>query len=200
VRQTRGSLFIVLGVLILLGLVAYARIYFARQSGLVDPPKWAVGDEWTWHNSDGPDVSFRVVGVQGGAYAVQVHSRGRDTTIHVGPDLSLQNADWFRFQWPLTPGRTWTYVVTGTLNNRRVTWQGTAHAAAVESVTVPAGTFQAVRIDGRHCNMTDGGCGDFTMWYAPQVQYVVKLLVGNTSYWVPAVRGFRQELVSYQVH
>jgi len=198
--QTRMSLIIVVGLVVLLGLVVLGRAYFAGQSGFANPPKWAAGDQWTWHNSDGPDVSFSVLRVQPDWYDVQVRTRANTTTIRIGQDLSLQNADWFRFQWPLTPGHTWVYQVTGTTNGRNVTWQGTARAAAVESVTVPAGTFEAVRIDGRHCNLTGGGCGTFTMWYAPKAKYVVKLLVGNTPYWIPAVRGFRQELLSYQVH
>jgi hypothetical protein len=193
-------LFIVLGLLVALGLVALARAYFAQQSGYVVPPKWAVGDEWTWHNSDGPNVSFHVTGVQPDSYQVQVRARAHTSTIRVPLDLSLSNADWFRFQWPLTPGRTWTYEVVGVVNGRNTTWQGTAHAVDLESVTVPAGTFQAVRIDGRHCNLTQGGCGGFTLWYAPKAKYVVKLVVANTPYWVPSVRGFQQELVSYQVH
>jgi len=200
VQRTRGLLFIVLGLFILLGLAAYARVYFVRQSGLVDPPKWAVGDEWTWRNSNGPDVSFRVIGIQGDLYQVQVNSGSRTSTNFIGSDLSLPNADWFRFQWPLTPGHTWTYLVASTLSQGTVTWRGTARAAALESVTVPAGTFEAVRIDGHHCNLTGGGCGDFSIWYAPKVKYVIRLVVGNTSYWVPSARGLRQELVSYRVH
>jgi hypothetical protein len=187
------------GVLVLLALVVFVRMYFSTPGGLSQPPKWAAGDQWTWHNSDGPDVSFSVLRVQPDWYDVQVRSRGNTTLIRIGTDLSLQNADWFRFQWPLTPGHSWVYQVTGVVNGRNTTWQGTARAAAIESVTVPAGTFRAVRIDGRHCNLTTGGCGTFTLWYAPKAEYVIKLVVSNTAYWVPAVRGFSQELVAYRV-
>jgi hypothetical protein len=69
----------------------------------------------------------------------------------------------------------------------------------MESVTVPAGTFDAVRISGHHCNPTNGRCGDFVVWYAPMVRNVVKVTWSGTDYWSPRLRGTTQALTSYQV-
>ena len=70
----------------------------------------------------------------------------------------------------------------------------------LESVTVPAGTFDAVRISGNHCNLTHGGCGGFIVWYALKAKYVAKITWASSRYWPGSLQGQDQVLLSYEVH
>jgi hypothetical protein len=65
--------------------------------------------------------------------------------------------------FPLTVEKTWTdrYGVS-TGGGEFVQQTGTGTVVGIESVTVPAGTFQAYRIDSRH-----GPLDRTTLWYAP---------------------------------
>ncbi len=77
-----------------------------------------------------------------------------------------------RFEWPLVVGKEW---------EQRYTWENLAErrtqerhrryrVEAVESVTVPAGTFQAF-----HVRAADGS-GNFVgeYWYSPEIKWIVK--------------------------
>jgi hypothetical protein len=139
------------------------------------------------------------VGVQPDFYVVQFKAGSNMMTIHVGPDLTYDSGDVLHFSWPLSTGATWTYKVTHTINGKDVSYQGTSTAAAAESVTVPAGTFDAVRINSHHCNQNSGKCGDFTLWYVPKAKYAVKIVHAKNSYWGSGT-GLTLELVSYTVH
>lgn len=92
------------------------------------------------------------------------------------------------FDYPLYPGKTWSQhyqwkEVAGTV------WgNGTCEGKVVgwETVTVPAGTFKALRVDviTRGVNFDY----DLTYWYSPDVSRFVKLTTST---------GFKAELVSY---
>ena len=73
--------------------------------------------------------------------------------------------------FPLQVGKTWTArygVSTG--GGEFVQQTGSGSVVGIESVTVPAGTFQAYRIDSRH-----GPDNRTTLWYAPDpVGFFVK--------------------------
>ena len=73
--------------------------------------------------------------------------------------------------WPLEVGKSWSavYQFRDNLRNLRFNRIQTAwRVAAEEDVTVPAGTFEALRLEG-------GNVGNaWTLWYAPAVRLVVK--------------------------
>jgi CHAT domain-containing protein len=75
------------------------------------------------------------------------------------------------FAWPLEVGKTWasTYQYRDHLRNLRVnrvvtTWR----VVAEEEITVPAGTFKALRLEGSN----NGNA--WTIWYAPLLRLVLK--------------------------
>jgi hypothetical protein len=170
---------------------------FAQQGAIsIDAPAWRLGDQWTWQRGK-DQVSSTLVGTTGDyTFRVQI---GSDTSMsHYSLDFSSRDAHFTQFQFPLTAGKEWSYVIDGTFNGRAFTWVVHRKVEAIESTTVPAGTFDAVRISGHHCNVTVGGCGDFVVWYAPQVRQAAKI-TWDTSYWPPSLRGLTQVLVSYQL-
>jgi hypothetical protein len=91
---------------------------------------------------------------------------------------------WPHFQFPLEMGRTWDvpFDVEVALPNgtRHARWQWSALVVAAESVTVPAGTFQAFRIEyagsfaSRMGDQSWTGTHKETVWFAPAVQRMIK--------------------------
>ena len=93
----------------------------------------------------------------------------------------------------------------------------------VVSITVPGGTFEAVRIFGRSHSLGGigspypgvatglqfegpGGAiaapdrGDFVVWYAPQVKQVVRITWQGRGFWPVQYEGASLLLVSYKLH
>ena len=73
--------------------------------------------------------------------------------------------------WPLEVGKSWSavYQFRDNLRNLRFNRIETAWRVAVEEdVTVPAGTFKALRLEGGNISNA------WTLWYAPAVRLVVK--------------------------
>ncbi len=91
------------------------------------------------------------------------------------------------FKWPLTVGEKWSSEYT-----LRDYWHGVhlrcstvaVRVRACEEVTVPAGTFEALRIEA----------GEETVWYAPSIGWVVKEQVGSYGN-----DGWLLELVKYGI-
>jgi hypothetical protein len=87
-------------------------------------------------------------------------------------------------QFPLEVGRKWDIPyeveVMARAGNRSAKWQWHARVVAAEAVTVPAGTFQSLRIeyDGsfntRQGNQSYSGTHKETAWFAPELQRIVK--------------------------
>ncbi|HUA35297.1 MAG TPA: hypothetical protein VMA09_16935 [Candidatus Binataceae bacterium] len=89
-------------------------------------------------------------------------------------------------QFPLQVGKTWTARYgQSTAGGEFIQQTGSGTVMGIEQVTVPAGTFQAYRIDARH-----GPDIRTTSWYVPEVGFFVK--VQSSS---PQQLNF--ELVSY---
>jgi hypothetical protein len=101
-------------------------------------------------------------------------------------DIVSQTAKpfWPRLRFPLTVGLKWEspfeVEVTTRSFKRDAKWQWKAQVAAAESVTVPAGAYQAFRIeyDGsfatRQGNRSWTGTHKETAWYAPQVMRIAR--------------------------
>lgn len=83
-------------------------------------------------------------------------------------------------RFPLSPGKTWDFAYTAKVkaNTIRVTQRATV--TGWETVTVPAGSFRALRVEHRGSySATDGSFGwsgniSETYWYAPKAQRIVK--------------------------
>jgi hypothetical protein len=90
----------------------------------------------------------------------------------------------------------------------------------VVSITVPGGTFEAVRIFGRAqvagaaigspypgagpypgaTNAVMNASGDFVIWYAPQVKQVVRITWRGRRFWPAQYENESLLLVSYKLH
>jgi hypothetical protein len=90
---------------------------------------------------------------------------------------------WPYLQFPLEVGRKWDIpfeVDVAARNQRTAKWNCSARVVTEEAVTVPAGTFQAFKIEydasfaTRQGNQSFTGTHKETAWFAPEVQRFVK--------------------------
>ena len=75
------------------------------------------------------------------------------------------------FAWPLEVGKTWTSTYQYRDNQRNFRYNNVTtswRVAAEEEVTVPAGRFRALRLEG------ENNGNRWTTWYAPAMRIVVK--------------------------
>jgi hypothetical protein len=172
----------------------------AQQSASIEAPHWDVGDHWTWHRSTGADISYTVLSVTSDGYSVHVRNPSAVSVNTFPPTISPENTDFLYYQWPLELGKRWANKVSGQFQGRATTWTVTRTVVGQESVTVPAGTFDALRISGRHCNDLDHYCGDFVVWYASKAKNAVMLTWSGPQYWPPFLAGATQLLTAYEVH
>jgi hypothetical protein len=168
------------------------------------PPTWSAGDTWTFRVFAGRQVTYTVLAPSETGYTVKFNSANGDSSLvqydkNLLPPASFQNFNFiWHPQWPLTSdAKPWSFTNSGLSSaGRASTWNTTEQVDKQEPVTIPAGTFQAVHIKGHQCNQA-GGCGDFDIWYAPQVKFFAKIVWANSRYWNG---GGVQELASYQLH
>ncbi len=75
------------------------------------------------------------------------------------------------FAWPLAVGKTWTSTYHYRDNQRNYRFNNVTtswRVAAEEEVTVPAGRFKALRLEG------ENNGNRWTVWYVPAIRIVVK--------------------------
>ncbi len=186
------------GVLIAAELHGISPRALAQQAILFEAPKWDLGDRWTWQLGK-DEITLTVLGTSGG-YAVQQKAGSEVGTYHFALDFSSKDFHYLPVQFPLTVGKEWMYTLEGKYSGRPATWNIKRKVEGMDSITVPAGTFDAVRISGHHCNITSGGyCGDFVAWYAPKTKQVAKVTWTSSDYWPQIRRGLSQLLVSYEL-
>jgi hypothetical protein len=165
-------------------------------------PEIRIGDTWTYRYT-GPGVArtevlkvteavakggFRITieeTSQSGAAAIMGEkAESGERRMLVSADLNPmlrdpQNApalqEFVRFRWPLESGKSWSFPNNGA--NFTFTWD--VKADGWESVTVPAGTFKALKL-----SMTRSGgrgSGSEALWYAPEVKGLVKRVTNYAS-------------------
>jgi hypothetical protein len=192
----------------------------AQQTIALEAPKWDVGDQWAWQLEGGDQVTWTVLDA-GGEYTVLEKSARESGTFHVSADFSSTRESslyflpqFYRLQFPLTLGKAWTYTlrrfygISGDVLELEVT----RVVQGVVSITVPAGTFDAIRIYGRERNVNQGlpsapgfvygivTAAGFMVWYAPKVKQVVKITWQGLGAWDFQYRGTSLNLVSYKLH
>jgi len=163
----------------------------------IKPPTIQPGDVWV-NRVNGEDQTTKVLSVSGGRVVL---SMGGKEAI-VNPDLNLLSGfsivagqdvsyspDLGTLSWPLRKGKHWTnhwrwkaedYSGEGTTNGKAVGW---------ETVTVPAGTFTALRIDVSYRSIVPANT---TCWYLPDANTFAKCDI------TAAKKKTTIELVSYQ--
>lgn len=168
-------------------------------TGALRIPVWQVGEEWAFRY-DTPqeagtfawsvDRRENIAGVD--HYVVKAGTReiffrvsdGAVMEERISGDVVERYVPaWEMISWPLSVGKTWKtkhtieYPVTRQTRDRALA----CSAETEETVTVPAGTFRAIRIT---CNNERTGALAYRIWYSPQIKQMVReetrLSVGGT--------------------
>jgi len=154
------------------------------QAQSVERPDWKPGYTWTLRaNTTGVSgggaatETVRTVSTvrDDGSYTVSIQPAGSadaPTNVRATRDLNTfvkaANGEWQEFrwlQWPLEPGRTYS-ITSGAF-----TWDGKVEGW--ESVTVPAGTFKAIRISFTRSGPSKWGASE-TIWFVPEMKAVAR--------------------------
>jgi len=158
-------------------------------------PEWRVGDRFTLVRGERMKGTFAVTSIVDGAYVLDMgggseirrdrdlgnlgHWRqGKD-----GPERSMSPAD-VRYHWPLWLGKQWTCeYIDRTRDGRELRMIASYEVEEMDRVTVPAGTFDALRIR-RSLRMADAPEEQPTtaqmIWYAPDAGLEVRQLLGDS--------------------
>lgn len=166
---------------------------FCAQAQSADRPVWRIGDAWTYRSMVLPSYEapttttttqyeIRVGSVNATHCLLErtQASAGAATNQRWSLDINrlsrIRSTDQWqefrRYQWPLAQGKTWDAPYEGADVN--TSWS--VRVQGWEDVTVPAGTFRAIRIDLKR---TDSGgrrtVKQEALWYAPAVKRHVRL-------------------------
>jgi hypothetical protein len=181
----------------------------ASGAGVIAQPSLHRGDVWV-DRIQGVDREFRIESVQGNTMDVSYWGIDQvtDTNLNIivyrsltesssEPTTSSKPGMWFEF--PLYPGKTWINDFDWeTRGASPTTGQGEdrGHAIGWEDVQVPAGTFQAMKVEVVSRFFGRGGMADeatLVFWYSPKVNRFVKF--DYRSYYEGEMVA---ELVKYQ--
>lgn len=154
-----------------------------------DVPTVKVGDRWKYDESDrrtgikGTDVIRQVTAVT----ATQIEGTENNSKLVMTPELSIMESSISVFSgeaktlsFPLEVGKKWAYKTSfsNKTNGNKGRWQLEATVVAIERIKVPAGEFDAFKVEykGFWNNDTSGRNGRLVIanWYAPSARCVVK--------------------------
>jgi hypothetical protein len=178
----------------LVAMMGYGSPAFGQAA--VGKPELYVGDEWTFRETGDdagtnvdrrwrrriveklPDETIRVEPVYGGV-------RNFDASWNPRLPTRPSGSVWFRF--PLHVGATWSYEsAPGAMTSSNLSYKedGQFKVVAIESITIPAGTYDCFRIEGRthwlgHAgtHAPEGAYAEWsrvTHWYCPDFRYFAK--------------------------
>jgi hypothetical protein len=166
---------------------------------------YTVGDRATFRESDlltGLDqrvYTLRVTGVDQDADRVEIND-GRQIWDTMGNPIKRGNT---QFDVPqqfspaeLQVGRKWTAAFKGTEDGRANSVSFDLHITRRETVSVPAGKFEAFRVEGHGWNWTNGHRLELTMWLVPGLNFLVKYEHLVRTHRGQLVKTERHELVS----
>jgi len=162
---------------------------------VADPPTLVPGDTWTVRYSGGARGTRKFLKEERGVLVFETLQtwEGGGTSqglLHLSRNLSVVRmldaggAELRRFDphslglhFPLGVGKRWKGRCQRFDEGRLVgTYVGTYKVVGVEAVTTPAGTFQALRVEGQTYEVqAPTRLWRFTHWYAPEVRMEVRL-------------------------
>lgn len=148
------------------------------------PPEWRPGDRWVYEWTSGSDTRTKSVevieikevnnvryylvrvGDTSHYYTMDLHWAGSARTSTVEARM-IPPEPWFA--WPLAVGSQWGHQGTFEERDSRTQHSDTFKVVAAESVNVPAGQFQALRVvreaDPRNSDQ---------YWYTPEVRWYAR--------------------------
>lgn len=183
----------------------------AGQAAAAEPaapaPVVNVGDSWTyqytdvWKHAPGNLNRLEVTAVDGDGVQMDLKRAATgDVTAHHRYSTELNPIDrgkmhfapyYARYAFPLVPGKEWKADATGEnpAAGRHWRYQIKGKALGWEKVTVPAGEFDAIRVEvssyyqGEETGQRGGtGLSRETVWYAPAVNNFVRLEYQDTDW------------------
>ncbi len=178
--------------------------------GRVERPDVRVGDQWKYQVTDGFTNLKSTVAVEVATVTEnRIYTRSAQSSLAtldlsaVAGVVDVWDRDWNQlrlgdveytpfypsFQFPLEAGKSWSGSVTYSLGvNDPRTHQQTAQVVGWERITVPAGTFDAIKITIRghyrgppRRQSSGSGTVDDIVWYAPAVRHFVKKETARTG-------------------
>lgn len=172
-----------------------------KPGGLIDRPDVKVGDLWKYRVTDTYTNLAREVSIEVTAVTQdRVHTRSplsadiATTEIwdrewnHIA-EGAIEYAPFYPwFHFPLQEGRQWSGTVQYTTSSGIMRHQLSAQVAGWERITVPAGTFDAVRIVMRG-NLSEMQTKNY---------YAANGPVSNVIWYAPAIRRFVRKDVSHR--
>lgn len=189
----------------------------------IDRPALKVGEQWTFNHIDlwknEVTGAFRVKVTAVTKNSVTLRSKNLKKPNEAPyifvetPDLNTVSNSTGRvwspyfpvFMFPLVPGKTWDRKSTMKRTGGHFKYDTKGTVQGVEQVTVPAGTFQAVKVtlfteyDADTSRGQGSGTMSETIWYAPKVDYFVKKHYHDTSWSGSLYNRYKDELVSYKL-
>jgi hypothetical protein len=169
----------------------------------VAKPRMKIGDHWSFRVSGGPEPSEQwreeVVDVMpDGRYRARIvyPTRPEQIVDIDGPGNVVQrppHATLYAVQYPLTLGKRWKASVADTpAQTRTIDYR----VAAAEKVSVAAGEFDCLRLEGRETTVVAGAAvpAQGTLWYCPAVRNFARRELN-----IPGVGVVRHELLSYRL-
>lgn len=119
-------------------------------------------------------------------------------TLRDGKERISMSPDSGTFSWPLWVGKSWLATFAYYDRVRGRSWNPVENwwkVAAYEDVTVPAGTFKALRLEA---SPGTNNATQQTFWYSPEAKIVVKRILERTSGHYLGYGKFTTELVKYE--
>ncbi len=165
-------------------------------------PDLKVGDKWKVERRDAFNkLMFSeetiVTSVSPTTVEISINgSPGRmkpDLTLLDGP-RGLNDPGYQFLSFPIEVGKKWSFKTKWLIksNNATGTAQFDVEVKGMESVKVPAGEFQAYKLESSgYVNPSSGGSfgGTATYWYAPKAKTVVRVA------WISGSNGYVQDLI-----
>lgn len=173
---------------------------------LETPPKLHVGDSWRYNRFSqtveqaGDDGFVLKLTMDDTTTTTRTNREGNpvssDTVTRVGTVTANYSPFMPILRFPLKTGRTWRESYTMTTSYIVNTSNDAEYEAKVvgwEVVKVPAGTFDALRIDWHVRSSGTAGNRDGTHWYAPEAKSLVKSVTRVNG------KSVEAELTSYSI-
>ena len=156
-------------------------------------PTWRIGDRFVLQRGDAMKGAFQLVAITDDCYVLDTGGG-----VQLRRDRDLGNlGEWTpggeplhrllpvdaRFHWPLWLGKRWRCEFVDRAKGGDLRLQASYHVEALDTITVPAGTYEALRIM-RRVKLV-GTPDDYLtraqmLWYAPAIGSEVRQLVGET--------------------
>ena len=158
-------------------------------------PEWTAGDRFVYLRAGLIRLPFRVLDGEDGGYVLEHEESGGQTLItrdlamagqrdpEMPGGVRVDDPPEALLHWPLWAGKRWTcHFFRKQAGQPVLPLQATYHCDGTETITVPAGTFECLRIWRRVRVAAEGQYLERTslLWYAPEAGYFARRLENGT--------------------